>query len=298
MSLDWDDLRTFLAISRHGTLSAAARAIGVRQSTMGRRLAAIEEKAGAKLLLRTPAGFVPSPAGEAILGNVERIEGEALAIERIVTGRDVKLEGTVRLTTLETMAVDILMPILAKFEARYPAIRLELITDTRQLDLNRREADVALRTGRLTQHDLVSRKVAEMRSGLYASQAYLDRHGLPDFAASAPGHRLVLTLDDLLAMPDMAWFTSAAGAAEPALRTNSRFAHLAAAEAGMGIACMPRYLGDAGTLVRLATPSPAPVRELWLAVHSDTRHMPRIRALTDFLSAGLKPLAPRLNPPD
>jgi DNA-binding transcriptional LysR family regulator len=264
---------------------------------MGRRLSALEDRAGAKLLLRTPAGYVPTPAGEAILGNVERIEGEALSIERVITGRDVKLEGTVRLTTLETLAVDILMPILARFQARYPAIRLELLTETRQLDLNRREADVALRTGRLTQHDLASRKVAEMTSGLYASQTYLDRHGMPDLASGAAGHTVILTFDDLIQMPDMAWFTGLTSAARTALRTNSRFTHLAAAEAGMGIAGLPRYLGDAGALVRLATPVPAPVREIWLAVHNDTRHMPRIRALTEFISAGLKPLAPRLNPP-
>ena len=92
--LDWDDLRTFLAIARHGTLSAAARALGVHQPTMGRRLAALEQRAGARLLQKTPRGYIPTAAGEAILGNVERIEAEALAVERRITGRDVRLEGT------------------------------------------------------------------------------------------------------------------------------------------------------------------------------------------------------------
>src|SRR5437899_12484071 len=125
--LDWDDLRHFLAIARHGTLSAAARALGVRQSTMGRRLDAFEARVGAKLLQKTPRGYVLTATGEAILGNVERIENEALAVERIITGKDVRLEGTIRVTTVETLAVEVLTPIFHTFQETYPGIILELV---------------------------------------------------------------------------------------------------------------------------------------------------------------------------
>ncbi len=292
--LDWDDLRSFLAIARHRTLSGAARALSVQQSTMGRRLDALEERAGVVLLQKTPGGYLLTAAGEAVLGHVERIEQEAHAIERTITGRDVRLEGNVRLTTVETMAVDVLTPILTAFLARYPGITLDVVTDTRTLSLSRREADVALRLARPEGHELVARKVGEVGFGLYASPGYLEQMGMPDLQAGAPGHRMLLTLDELAGVADMGWVRNTLAQAHVALRTNSRYAHAAAAEAGVGIAGLSHYLAEGRDLVRLATPMPTPRREVWLAVHEDTRHTPRIRALMEALTAGLKEQTHRL----
>lgn len=292
--LDWDDLRSFLAIARHRTLSGAARALGVQQSTMGRRLDALEERAGVVLLQKTPEGYVLTSAGEAALAHVERIEQEALAIERTIAGRDVRLEGTVRLTTVETMAVDVLAPILTEFLERYPGITLELVTDTRLLSLARREADVAVRLARPDGHELVARKVAEVGYGLYASPAYVERMGAPDFGAGAPGHRMILALEDAAAVADAAWMIHTLHEAQVALRTNSRYAHAAAAEAGLGLAGLAHYVAERRNLIAIPTPTPAPKREVWLAVHEDTRHTPRIRALMDALTAGLRQNAQRL----
>ncbi len=294
--LDWDDLRHFLAIARHGTLSAAALALGVRQSTMGRRLEALEIRTGAKLLQKTPRGYVLTATGEAVLGNVERIENEALTVERIITGKDVRLEGTIRVTTVETLAVEVLTPIFHAFQEQYPGITVELLPDTRSLSLTRREADVALRLARLTQHDLAARKVGEFAVGLYASAAYLDRHGMPDLAQGAPGHRRIVVHEDLAFTPDMQWFEAQTAQARIVLRSNSRFAHVAAAQDGMGLVCLARYLADPRGLVRLETAVPPPVREIWMAVHQDIRHTPRIRALTEFLMTALKQRARQLNP--
>ena len=119
--LDWDDLRHFLAIARHGTLSGAARALGVRQSTMSRRLAALEARAGAQLLQKTPDGYRPTAAGEAILGPVERIEAEADTVARTITGTDLRLAGSVRITSVETLATLVLMPVLAGHEVSLDA---------------------------------------------------------------------------------------------------------------------------------------------------------------------------------
>src|ERR1700722_5149135 len=120
--LEWDDLRFFLVIARHGTLSAAARSLGVQQSTMGRRLEAIEQRVGARLLQRTSNGFQPTEAGAAILVNAERMESEALAIERAISGKDERLEGTIRITVVEVLAAEVLAPILAGFQIKYPEI--------------------------------------------------------------------------------------------------------------------------------------------------------------------------------
>jgi DNA-binding transcriptional LysR family regulator len=283
---DWDDFHTFLAIARHGSLSAAARALGVQQSTMGRRLAALEQRSGAALLQRTSSGFVLTEAGEAILANAERIEAEVTAAERRISGRDIRLEGTVRLTAVETLAVEVVMPMLAAFHARYPGITVELIADPRPLSLVKREADVALRYGRLEHAEVVARLVTRIGAALYASPAYLQARGMPE--PGGRGHCVIVTERDLLAISDMQWMQRLLPEAATVLATNSRFAHRAACVAGMGLATLSRYLGDpAAGLVRLPLGAPPP-RELWLAVHNDIRHMPRVRALTEFLAAGFR----------
>ncbi len=168
--LDWDDLRHFLAIARHRTLSGAARALHVQQSTMGRRLDALQARAGATLLQKTPSGYTLTPAGESVLAHAERMEAEALAAERAVTGRDVRLAGLVRLTTVETLLVEVLTPILAEFCERYPDITVDVLVDVRILSLSRREADVALRLTRPEGNELVARRVGSVGYALYASE--------------------------------------------------------------------------------------------------------------------------------
>ena len=146
--MQWDDLQTFLAIARQGTLSAAARELGVTQPTMGRRLTAMERRMGARLLQRLPSGFALTALGESVLANAERIEAEALAAERTIVGRDVALEGVVRLTTVETLADRVVAPAMARLQQVHPGIVVELVPDMRTLSLSKREADIALRMTR------------------------------------------------------------------------------------------------------------------------------------------------------
>lgn len=297
--IDWDNLRTFLAVVRHGSLSAAARALRVTQTTVGRRLEALQDRAGVRLLTRTPTGFVLTAAGERVLANVERMEAEALALERTVTGQDIRLEGQVRIATVEAFAAHILAPALPAFAARYPDITVEIDVDTRSLSLSRREADIAVRLAAFDQHETVVRKAGEMAFGVYAAPDYLERHGLPDLASGAPGHAAITLQEDLLRTPEGRWFEEVTRKARRALRSNSRNGQLAAARAGLGIACLPRYLADGVEgLVRLAPPVPAPRREIWLGVHQDTRWTPRIRAVLDHLKTTLEAAAPRLQPAD
>jgi DNA-binding transcriptional LysR family regulator len=222
-----------------------------------------------------------------VLAHAERMEAEALAAERAVTGQDVRLAGLVRLTTVETLLVEVLTPILAAFSERYPDITLDVLVDHRVLSLSRREADVALRLSRPEGHELVARRVGTLGFALYASEAYLGRHGQPDATAGSPGHRAILAEEDLMQTPNMVWAAQAMREAGVALRTNSFYGQAAAAEAGIGLACLPHYLARRYELARIEGPA-GPGRELWLAVHEDTRHTPRIRALTDALGTGLR----------
>jgi DNA-binding transcriptional LysR family regulator len=297
MMLEWDDLRYFLAIARCGTLSGAARLLNVQQSTMGRRLDSLQERVGAELLQKTPSGYLLTVAGEAILGNAERIENEALAVERLIAGKDVRLEGSVKLTTVIDLAVAVVLPIISTFHEKYPGIALELVADPRLLSLTKREADVALRMTRFTQHDLAARKVSDVAYGVYAAAGYLDRLGIPDFARGAPGHTALLPQEDMMTSEQMTWFHGLTSQASTSLRCNSSPMIAKAAELGLGVACLSRFRGDNLDLVRLDTPSVAPHRELWMGVHNDIRHTPRVRAVTEFLASGLRQYTYRLNPP-
>ena len=295
--MDWEDLKTFLAVARHGNLSAGARSLGVSQTTMARRLEGLHERLGVRLLTRTPGGFVLTPAGEHILPRVERMEEEALSAERSIRGEDERLEGLVRITSVETFAARILTPALVRLADDHPEITLELITDTRSLSLARREADIAIRLAAFEQHEAVVRRIADMAFGLYASPDYLARHGAPDWAAGAAGHRLITVQDSLAGLPEAQWLHGLASGLKPGLSANSRQVQVETCIQGLGLACLPRYLGDAATgLVRLDTPSEPPRRGIWLGVHRDMRETPRIRVVLDALANQIRASTSRLNP--
>ena len=280
--LDWDDLRFFLALARHGSLSAAARDLHVAQSTMGRRLASLEASLGVRLLNRTPDGYVPTQAGEGVRARAERLEEEAMALERDVGGRDTRMAGLVRVTCAETVATHILAPCFASLHARQPDIMIELIPNPRELSLSMREADISLRLRRPDQHDLVVRTVGSLGFGLYASTAYLERHGPPDMDAGCPGHYLITQLEDIQDATQTLWLSDLAPRARVAIQTSSHEAAVSAAVHGGGLACLARFRADkeAG-LIRLAVPSRIPNADMFLVVHRDNRQIPRIRvALT------------------
>lgn len=295
--LEWDDLRSFLAIARHGSLSAAARALKVTQTTMGRRLEGLHSRTGARLLQRTPTGYELTAAGERVLNSVERMEAEALSVELAISGEDIRLEGQIRITTVETFGARVLVPMLKSLQASHPNLEIELITDTRALSLSRREADIAIRLAEFEQHDVVVSRVGDMRFALYASRDYLKARGIPDFSKGALGHSLIALQDDLALLPEAKRLASAAHAATIAIRTNSRDAQLQAAIAGYGIVMLPCYLArEEPSLVELSDNQDRLVRGLWLGVHRDVRHSPRIKLAMSHIADGLRSVAGTLNP--
>lgn len=289
--MEWDELRSFLAIAREGTLTAAARRLGVRQSTMGRRLAALEAKAGVRLLERTPRGFHLTAAGQTALAEVERMEHAAMAAERAVSGRDVRLEGVVRLTTVSDFAPSVLMPALVDLAARYPGIVVELVADDRTFSLAAREADVAIRLARPRGQSLLGRRIGEISFGLYASMEYLAAHSAAPLPGNeGEGHRLILSRDETGLYPELDVLAAMAPKAAVALRTDSRTSQLAAACAGLGIAVLGHHVATGSGLVRLDSP-PLPSREIWLVQHEDTRDTPRIRVVAETLVSRMRAAA-------
>jgi DNA-binding transcriptional LysR family regulator len=295
--LDWDDLRYFLALARHGSLSSAAKDLRVAQSTVGRRLASLETSLGVRLMNRTPDGYVPTQAGVDVHQQAERLEAEALALERSVAGRDTRLAGHVRVACTETMATHILAPCFARMQILYPEIVIELIPTPREVSLSMREADICLHLRSPEQHDLVIRRIGTLAFGLYAGRSYLQSRGDPDFSNGCAGHTLITQHADLQDTNWTQWLQSLAPRAQIAMRTGSHDAAMIAASHGGGLACLARFRADQEpSLMALEAPVVAPSAELWLVVHRDNRATPRIRAvltaITEFVGENVHHLNP------
>lgn len=295
--LDWDDLRYFLAVSREGSLSAAAVALGVTQPTVGRRIAALQRRLGAKLFTPTRTGQALSESGRRLLPHAEQMEIEGIAAERATSGTDAGMRGRVRITASEWVIGAVLGPMLRPFVSLHAELELELVADVRHLSLTRRDADVAIRPSRFEQREVVQREVATVAFGLYASDSYLAERGTPDFERQCAGHRLIAMSETLTKIPDVDWLPRFTANARVVVRTNGREPMARMAAAGIGLVCLPRFLGDAAPNLRLlATPIPPPQRKLWLGCHRDVRAVPRVRATIFFLSEGFGRLRAVLHP--
>ena len=298
--MDWDDLKIAFAVARHGSLSGAARALGTTQPTVSRRLDGLERRIGVKLFERSAGGLSPTPLCAALVDGLQRMEEGALAVERRIAARDTGLQGAITITSLDWFGDTVVGPITARFGALHPLVAIELLNETRIFNLSRREADIAFRFAAFAQEDLIERKVAEVAYGLYATPAYLDRFGLPDFAAGGEGHAVVTMYDVASRSIQAVWLHGIAPQARVVLRTSGLGSQMAAAETGEAMAAMaalPRLLGDRHPgLRRIDTPSPCPVQAVRMGVHADLRESPRIRAFIDFAVVELKAWAPELNP--
>ncbi len=295
--LDWDDLRFFLAVARHGSMSAAARALGVAQPTVGRRIAALENTLGAKLFVHAPTGQTLSATGQRMVAPAERMELDALAAERMSAGRDVGVRGRVSITASEWLVQRVLSLVLTPLLGEHPALELDLLADTRPLNLARREADLALRPARFEQQQIIQREVAVIAFGLYASHGYLATQGMPDFGTQCEGHQLIAMSESLGTVVDVEFLPKVAAAARVVARANGREPMATLANAGAGLVLLPRFLGDAmGGLRFLPTPIEGPRRSLWLGVHRDVRAVPRVKAVAARLAEGIGRLRTALNP--
>jgi DNA-binding transcriptional LysR family regulator len=281
MELLWDDLRVFLAIARAGTLTAAAPQLGLSQPTLGRRLRAFERACGAALFQRTPRGFVLTDEGEATMRHAERMQEEALAIERRLGGGERGLEGHLRLSSSEWFSRVALAGPVAEFTKRHPAIAIELIADSRILDLDRRETDLAFRFTKFAGPDVVATRLVHIRYDLFATRGYLRRKRAPH------EHRLIGMNQAYDAMPDVAWLRARYPGAAFAVRSNSRDVQASACARGAGLAVLPRALGAELRLERVAVREAPPGRDVWLGYHVDLRRLERLRALVDYLTSAI-----------
>ncbi len=279
-SVDWEDLKFFLALARHRSLSATARALRVNHATVSRRVGALETSLGRVLFDRRAEGYALTAEGQALLDDVTPMEASVLAMLRR-TDCVTELTGLVRLTTTRLFADTFLIHRLTDFHRAHPAIDLEVITESRLLSIARREADIALRFGPPKDSDLLARRVAAIGYGFFGIADWRDR-------VSQGETPPLVTFDDDDAPPEAAWLNEAYPGLRKAFRCNSWTAQAAAAKAGFGIGLLPRFLGQAAGLLPITMDRLPPNRDLWLLIRPDLANVPRVRAVVDHLVAILE----------
>jgi DNA-binding transcriptional LysR family regulator len=294
--LDWDDFRFFLAVARHRTHSAAAKELGVTQSTVGRRLASLQASLGVRLLQRTDDGYVMTMAGEIVLERLSRIEGDLLSIERAVGGQDVRPAGLVRVTSSQLVTSHLLAPCFADLHSRGYAIMIESLPLVSAEPLASQDADIAVQLRRFEHHDLVVRSLGTVAFGLFGSIAYLERRG-PDAAEGCAGHQLITLLDDRELSQQAVWLSQYGDRGLVVARADSYETQHAMTVCGAGLAVLPRFRADAEpSLRRLFTAVPIPDAEIFLAVHRDNRDVPRLRVVLDGIANAIRTKSSTLNP--
>ncbi|HVI53543.1 MAG TPA: LysR family transcriptional regulator [Luteibacter sp.] len=283
----WDLFRSFLAVLSEGSLSGAARRLGMTQPSLGRHIRELEESLGVPLFSRASHGLLPTDAALELKPHAEAMASAAASVLRAASGAKGELRGVVRVTASEVVGVEVLPPILAAMRRRFPGIVVELSTTNRTENLLRRDADVAVRSSPPDQDALVARKVCVIPIGLFAHADYLAEAGRPKTLADLPRHTLIGYDQE----------TPFVRATRPAdmpyrrelfsLRTDNDLAGLAAIRAGFGIGACQVPLGRRAGLVRLlpkAVDIPLPI---WVVMHEDQRTSLRIRAVFDHLAEGL-----------
>lgn len=281
--MEWDDLRYVLAVAEARSLAGAARALSVNHTTVLRRIGAFEKTLGLRLFERLPTGYVLTAGGEELIATARQVNDTVIELERKLAGQDLRLSGTVRVTTTDTLMGSILPEILADFRKAHPGIQVEIALSNMMLNLSKRDADIAIRPANDPPENLVGRRVAKVAFAVYGSPGYLKAHGQ---SKELSKHRWIAPDDSLAATSVARWMRSKVPHAEVTLRADSLFGLKSAAQAGLGLAALPCYLGDTSpALVRVHLPIAAMETALWILTHDDLRHTARIRAFTEFAAA-------------
>ncbi|KQV96544.1 LysR family transcriptional regulator [Pelomonas sp. Root1237] len=287
-TLPWDLLHTFLGVLREGSLSGAARALGLTQPTVGRHVAALEQALGQPLFTRSPTGLLATEAALALRGHAEQMEAAAAALQRAATARGSEVRGTVRVTASEIIGAEVLAGVFAALREAHPGLVLELALSNQLQDLLRREADIAVRMTPPEQGQLIARRIGSIELGLHARTDYLDRHGRPATLAELQGHTLIGF--DTVTPFIRAGSKRLGGISRDsfALRSDSDLAQLALVRAGAGIGtCQVALARRAPVLERVLADQFAWPLETWVAMHEDLRQNTPCRVVFEALVDGL-----------
>lgn len=287
--IGWELYRSFLGVLEEGSLSGAARALGITQPTVGRHIAMLESALGLALFTRSQSGLLPTEAALAIRSHAQTMRSAAAALQRVAEGHGEGIKGTVRVSASEMIGVEVLPAIVARLQEQHPQLKIELVLTNRVQDLLHREADVAVRMADPKQDALIARRVGGVMLGLHARKDYLARRGTP----RTPGE---LGQHTLIGFDVETPFLRAAAKAFPAwtrralsLRTDSDVGQMALIRAGCGIGvCQVALARRDPSLVRVLPRHFSLQLETWIAMHEDLRNSPRCKVTFDALVEGLE----------
>ena len=283
---DWDLYRAFLAVLETGSLSGAARGLGLTQPTVGRQIEALEGSLGAVLFTRSPGGLRATEAALALQPHAEAMASAAEALLRTASGEADQVRGVVRVTASHIVGAEVLPPILTRFHEAHPEVTIELDLSDRQENLLRRDADIAVRMARPTQAALTARRIGAVRVGLFAHRRYLERHGVPTrLEPGLAGIGFDRNVEMLSALSDLQLPLSREFFA---LRTDSDLAQLAALRAGFGVGgCQYGIARRDPDLVPVLSDAFRLDMEVWVAMHEDLKSSVRMRLMFDALVEGM-----------
>lgn len=277
--MDWDDLRFYLAVARKGSIRGASSLLAVNASTVSRRIDAFEKKLGVRLFDRLPTGYVPTSAGEDMLKSVERIEDEVAKLDRSVIGRDAELSGALCVTMPGPLATNLLMPDFVAFGREYPGIELEIAVSFEEVNLSKREADVAIRITNDPPDYLVGHHVTKISKAVYASNDYLANHD-PE---NHPESMNWIGWEDN--NPSPPWVKDSDF---PKTLThhqaNDIYVQFEAVKCGLGLALLPCFLADpVQELRRLSSISTVSCGDIWILTHKDLMATARVRIFMEYM---------------
>ena len=281
--MNWDDVRIFLAVARHGQILGAARSLGLNHATVARRLTALEAALGSTLFTRKTNGSDLSGAGERFLSHAEAMESAMLAASQ-TAGADSAIEGIVRVGAPDGFGVAFLAPRIGQLTERHQGLRIELVPVPRAFSLSRREADIAVTLERPREGRLVARKLTDYRLGLYAAKSYLARHGTPLALADLSSHHLVGYVDDLLFSASLDYTSAFLPDWRSTLSVSTAMGQTEAVRAGAGIGILHGFMAEGDPNLVPVLSEHSLTRAYWTVVHEDLRALRRVGIVAEFLA--------------
>lgn len=286
--MDWDKLRIFHAVAEAGSFTHAGEELNLSQSAVSRQISALEDSLGTTLFHRHARGLIPTEQGELLFNTAHEVFGKLSMVEAQLKDRKENPAGELRVTATMALGSAWLSPLLDEFVQAYPEIEVHLILEDKELDLSMRQADVAIRLYTPRQPDLIKRLLFEAHSHVYASQAYLDKHGMPDSLEEMDNHRLIVWgSDSRPPISNLNWILEAGsnkGARKPVLTINNIWAIKQAVLSGAGIASLPDYIvRESDDLVRVLPATEGPMFQAYFVYPEELRSVQRVNVFRDFL---------------
>ncbi|MCA9595226.1 MAG: LysR family transcriptional regulator [Myxococcales bacterium] len=288
VGFDWNRARAFLVTAEEGSFSAAARALGQAQPTLGRQIAALEQELGVSLFQRVGNALELTPTGLELLEHVRTMSEAAGRISLSAAGKSMDIDGVVTLAASEAISAYLLPPIVKALRAAHPGIEVEIVASNATTDLRRREADIALRNFRPTDPELFAKKLKDHRAWLYATPEYLASIGNPKSLAALSARAEVLAFDRKKTFQDaLNGIGFSFGAESFPIRTENHLVQWELAKSGAGLCVMMEEVGDREPKVRRVLPKKAPCFPFpsWLTSHRELATSRRIRVVYDFVAS-------------